>query len=124
MLMLNQLLALDVTSLTIITIVSCIVCLGGGIGLGALLYKNYRNKKVGSTQAQAQAILDYAREEASKLKREAINEAREEARKLRQENERQFRERNAEIAKLENRLSQKERRFLPQKLLIFRIPVV
>ena len=108
MLMLNQLLALDVTSLTIITIVSCILCLGGGVGLGALLYKTYRNKKVGSTQAQAQAILDYAREEANKLKREAINEAREEARKLKQENDRIFRERNAEIAKLENRLSQKE----------------
>ena len=108
MLMLNQLLALDVTSLTIITIISCIVCLGGGVGLGALLYKNYRNKKVGSTQAQAQAILDYAREEANKLKREAINEARDEARKLKQENERIFRERNAELAKQENRLSQKE----------------
>ena len=34
--------------------------------------------------------------------------SREEAKKLRQENERQFRERNAEIAKMENRLAQKE----------------
>ena len=43
--MLNLLLAFDATSL-IITIVACIVCLGGGAGLGAVLYRNYRNKNL------------------------------------------------------------------------------
>ena len=54
-----------------------LVCLGGGIAVGVLIYRSYRTKKVGSTQAQADSILEFARDEAKSLKKEAINEAKE-----------------------------------------------
>ena len=82
--------------------------LGAGFGIGVYVYRLYRTKKIGSTQAQADSILDFAREEAKSLKKEAINEAREENQRLKNETERQFRERNSEISKQENRLNQKE----------------
>lgn len=79
-----------------------------GIGIGFLVYRSYRNRKIGSTQAQADAILEFARDEAKTLKNEAIKEAREESQKLKNETERQIKERSAELAKQESRMSQKE----------------
>ena len=85
-----------------------LVCLGGGVAVGVLIYRSYRTKKVGSTQAQADSILEFAREEAKSLKKEAINEAKEEVQRIKNENERQCRERNSELQKQENRMNQKE----------------
>ena len=85
-----------------------LVCLGGGVAAGVLIYRSYRTKKVGSTQAQADSILEFARDEAKSLKKEAINEAKEEAQRIKSENERQCRERNSELQKQENRMHQKE----------------
>ena len=85
-----------------------VIGLGVGVGIGVLVYRRYRTKKIGTTQAQADSILEFAREEAKSLKKEAINEAREENQRLKNETERQFRERNSEISKQENRLNQKE----------------
>ena len=92
----------------VIPIIVGILCLAGGGAIGALLYRLYRTKKVGSTQQQADAIIDLAKDEAKSLKREAIQEAREETQKLKNEQERQFRERNSELSKQENRMNQKE----------------
>ena len=86
--------------------VALVLGLGGGIAIGIYAYRRYRTQKIGSTQAQADSIMDFAREEAKTLKKEAISEAREEAQRIKAENDRQFRERNNEISKLENRLSQ------------------
>ena len=86
----------------------CVGCLGGGGVAGALVYRSYRNKQVGTTQEQVSAMLDVAKEEAKTLKKEAIAEAREETQKLKNEQERQFRERNSELQKQENRMHQKE----------------
>ena len=85
-----------------------VVCLGIGGAAGVLVYRHYRSRKIGTTQAQANSILEFAKEEASSLKKEAIKEAREESQRLKSENERQFRERNAELQKQENRMQQKE----------------
>lgn len=85
-----------------------VVCLAGGGAVGVLLYRNYRTKKVGSTQQQANSIIEFAKEEAKSLKKEAIQEAREETQKLKNEQERQFRKRNGELSKQENRMNQKE----------------
>ena len=82
--------------------------LGVGVAIGVIAYRAHRAKKIGTTQAQADSILDFAREEAKTLKKEAINEAREENQRLKNETERQFRERNSELAKQENRMNQKE----------------
>ncbi len=92
----------------VIPIIVGLLCLGGGGAIGALLYRIYRNKKIGSTQQQADAIIDLAKDEAKSLKREAIQEAREETQKIKGEQERQFRERNSELAKQENRMNKKE----------------
>ena len=85
-----------------------VVFAGAGVAAGVFIYRSYRNRKVGSTQAQADSILDFAREEAKSLKKEAINEAREETQRIKAENERQCRERNSELQKQENRMNQKE----------------
>lgn len=106
--LLSFFLASQNTLLWLIPLLVGIVCLGGGGVAGALVYRNYRNKKVGTTQAQADSILEYAKEEAKTLKREAIAEAREETQKLKNEQERKFRERNQELQKQENRMHQKE----------------
>lgn len=79
-----------------------------GVALGAYIYRRYRNNKVGTTQAQASAILANAEDEAKLLKKEALREAKEEIQKHRNEHERQVRERNSELAKQENRMNQKE----------------
>ena len=84
-----------------------LVCAAGGAAAGFYIYRSYRNKKEGTAQAQADSILEFAREEAKSLKREAINEAKEEVQRLKTENERQCRERTSELQKQENRLHQK-----------------
>ena len=92
----------------LIPVIVGLLCLGGGFAIGLFVYRSYRTKKVGSTQQQADAIIDLAKEEARSLKKEAIQEAREESQKIKNEQERQFKERNSELAKQENRMNQKE----------------
>ncbi len=88
--------------------VIAIVFAGAGVAVGIFIYRRYRNSKIGSTQAQADSILDFAREEAKSLKNDAIKEAREENQRIKNETERQLRERTAEVAKQEARMGQKE----------------
>ena len=85
-----------------------VVFAGVGVAAGICIYRRYRNRKIGSTQAQADSILNFAREEAKALKNEAIKEAREENQRQKIEAERQFKERSGELAKQESRMSQKE----------------
>lgn len=92
----------------LIPLVVGFVCLVAGGGAGALGYRYFRNKKVGTAQDQADSIVENAKNEAKSLKKEAIEEAREENRKLKNEQERQFRDRNIELQKQENRMNQKE----------------
>ena len=89
-------------------VLAAVLGLGAGGAVGALLYRSYRTKKVGTTQAQADSILEYARDEAKSLKKEAINEAKEEAQRIKSETDRQCRERTSELQKQENRMHQKE----------------
>lgn len=88
--------------------VVAVVFAGVGVAVGICIYRRHRNSKIGSTQSQADAILEYAREEAKTLKNETIKEAREESQKLKNEADRQIKERSAELSKQENRMSQKE----------------
>ena len=85
-----------------------VLALGGGTALGMFIHKYVRDKKIGTTKAEAQTIVDNARSEAKALKKEAILEAREEAHKLKQEHDKQVREKNQELQRQENRLNQKE----------------
>ena len=92
----------------VVMVVVALVFAAGGAAAGVLIYRSYRAKKVGSTQAQANSILEFAREEARSLKKEAINEAKEEVQRIKNENERQCKERSSELQKQENRMNQKE----------------
>ena len=104
----NLLLFFQTSTLSWLIPLVAVVCLALGGGVGALVYRYVRNKKIGTTQAQADSIIEFAKEEAKSLKKEAIAEAREENQKLKNEQERQFKERNAELQKQENRMNQKE----------------
>ena len=99
---------LDSSLLWILLPVVAVVFAGVGVAVGVCVYRGYRHRKIGSTQAQADSILEFAREEAKSLKNEAIKEAREETQRLKNEADRQIKERNGELAKQENRMSQKE----------------
>ena len=88
--------------------VLAVVFAAAGVVAGICIYRRYRNRKIGSTQAQADSILEFAREEAKSLKNDAIKEAREENQRLKNETERQIKERSGELAKQEIRMSQKE----------------
>ena len=92
----------------LIPVIVGILCLCAGGALGMYIHKYVRDKKIGTTKAEAQAIVDNANIEAKALKKEAILEAREEAHKLKQEHDRQVREKNQELQRQENRLNQKE----------------
>lgn len=91
--------------------VVAIVALLIGAGIVAAIFLHLRRKDektIGTAKAQADSILEFAKGEASSLKKEAIKEAREETQKIKNEQERQFRERNGELQKQENRMRQKE----------------
>ncbi len=94
--------------LWLLPVIVGIVCLLGGGALGAFIHKLNRDKKIGQANAEANSIVEQAREEAKTLKKEAILEAREESQKLKIEHERMVRERNAELQKQEARMNQKE----------------
>ncbi|MGN1040285.1 MAG: ribonuclease Y [Candidatus Fimimonas sp.] len=104
----NLLLFFQTSTLSWLIPLVAVVCLALGGGAGVLVYRYVRNKKIGTTQAQADSIIEFAKEEAKSLKKEAIAEAKEENQKLKNEQERQFKERNAELQKQENRMNQKE----------------
>ena len=52
-----------------VIIITALVMLAGGFALGFFVYKNYRNKKIGTTQQQVDSMLEAARLEAKTLKK-------------------------------------------------------
>ena len=79
-----------------------------GCLLGWFLKKKSFDKKQGDIKKVTDKMLDDAREESKQIKKEAILEAKEQELKLRNDFEREVKEKRAEIARTENRLSQKE----------------
>ena len=82
--------------------------IGGGVLLGMYLKNKSFVKKQGDIQKITDKMLDDAREESKKIKREAILEAKEQEHKLRQDFERESKEKRSELKQMENRLNQKE----------------
>ncbi len=76
--------------------------------LGWFLKKKSFEKKQGEIKQLTDKLLDAAKDESEKIKKEAILEAKEQELKLRNAFEKESREKRAEFARTENRLNQKE----------------
>ncbi len=100
-------LAVDATVILIAVIVA-IVFATVGVLIGWFLKNNSFKKKQGDIKEVTDKMLDDAREESRKIKKEAILEAKEQELKLRNDFERESKEKRAEFQRIENRLNQKE----------------
>ena len=74
----------------------------------SLVHKNVSDKKVGSAEERARAIIDDALKTAETRKKELLLEAKEESIKTKNELEKETRERRAELQKYEKRVMSKE----------------
>lgn len=106
---------LEKESLLLYIIVSCIVALAIGTGVGYLLRKRIAEAAIGSAEEKANRIYeeaktsrDSAMHEIETLRKETLVQTREEIHKLREDVEHENRERREELQKYEQRLVQKE----------------
>ncbi len=91
------------------TTVYILMALIAGLTLGAVVvYLLTRNKKGIPTDADRRALIEEARQEAEKIKRDAQLEAKDILYKARVEADRDFKERQRELDRLEKRLRHKE----------------
>ena len=90
----------------VLPIIVGIVCLGGGLLLGKYLVDN-KLKKANKT---AEVIIDTAKENAEKIKKEKINEAKREIGQLKHEADSEIRERKRSVQEQENKINQRETR--------------
>ena len=79
-----------------------------GFAIGFIYRKKVAEKKIKSAETQAEIILDNAKKEAERRKKEIIVEGKEEILKNKNESERELKERRNEINRLERRALQKE----------------
>ena len=80
-----------------------------GLGVGAVSFIIYSNKKEKGASKKAEEILEKAKKDAEKAKRDSILELKEESHKLKLETDKEIRERKQEINELEDRLLQREK---------------
>ncbi len=97
---------------------TAIIAIGGGIGIGVLIYKSYAKKTVGGVKEECEKMKKEAREESKTYLKEAKNEAKEEQHRLRKELENQSREQKAEIARSEQRVAQREDQLIKREMAI------
>ena len=90
----------------VLPIIVGIVCLGGGLLLGKYLVDN-KLKKANHT---AEVIIDTAKENAEKIKKEKINEAKREIGQLKHDADVEIRERKRSVQEQENKINQRETR--------------
>lgn len=93
---------------TIIAVITGIVFLIAGIGVGYILRKSVGEKAIGSAEQQARNMILDAQNQAESIKKERVLEAKEEIHRQRQDLENELRSRRGEISKSERRIQQKE----------------
>ncbi|MDE5911911.1 MAG: Rnase Y domain-containing protein, partial [Clostridia bacterium] len=99
-------------------VLSIIIFLGAGIGIGILIYKSYAKKTVGSVKEECEKMKKEARDESKTYLKEAKIEAKEEQNRLRKEFESQSKEQKAEIARSEQRVAQREDQLIKREMAI------
>lgn len=93
---------------SLIWIISLLLVLIVGVVVGYFIRRSIYEAKIAGAKNTADQIVDEAKREADRLKKEALLEAKDENHKLRTDMERELRERRNELQRLENRLLQKE----------------
>ncbi|EGL81912.1 2,3 cyclic-nucleotide 2-phosphodiesterase [Caldalkalibacillus thermarum TA2.A1] len=85
-----------------------LVSVAAGVGAGYLIRKSIAEAKIKSAESAAEQIINDAKKEAKRLKKETILEAKDEAFKIRTEAEEEFKQRRQEIQQQERRIIHKE----------------
>ncbi|MEW6595799.1 MAG: ribonuclease Y [Thermodesulfobacteriota bacterium] len=88
-------------------IVTVLVAVAGGVGLGIALRRFLLEARQQNIEAQGRKLIEKALAEAEQIKKEAALQSRDEALQLKQEVEREVRDRKKEVAEEEKRLIQK-----------------
>lgn len=96
------------TNVTATILISILVGLIIGGGIGFLLRTIIRDKKFDNRQAEAKKIVDEARLEAEKIKKESISEAKQTVSEMKREAEQDVRDRKDIVVELENKLNLRE----------------
>ena len=94
-----------ITTVAIAAVIG-ILCLGGGTLLGKVLVET-QLKKANKT---AEDIIDEARENAEKIKKEKISETKKEISQIKHEADIEIRDRKRSVQELENKINQRETR--------------
>jgi ribonuclease Y len=81
--------------------------IGFGAGVGAIVI--YNSRKETNASKKSEEIVEKARKEAEKIKRDSVFEAKEESHKIKLETEKEIKDKKAEIKELEDRLMQREK---------------
>ncbi len=92
----------------LIAVITGLVFLIFGFGVGYIWRKNMGEKAIGSAEQKAQNLILDAQNQAENLKKERILEAKEEIHRQRQDLENELRSRRNEMSKSERRIQQKE----------------
>jgi len=92
----------------IIPIITGIVAVLAGLGLGKLIFSKNSAAKLEEAQKQAEQILNDAQFKSENLKKERLLEAKEKFVQLKADHEKEVFEKNRKIADTENRIKQKE----------------
>ena len=91
-----------------VTIISAIVALVLGFGIGFLFRKQIAEGKIGGAENKAKQIVADAQKAAETKKKEALLEAKDEIHKSRTEFEKEIKDRRSEMNRQERRVQQKE----------------
>ncbi len=94
--------------MTVTTIISAVVALILGFGIGFLFRKQIAEGKIGGAENKAKQIIDDALKTAETKKKEALLEAKDEIHKSRTEFEKEIKDRRSEMNRQERRVQQKE----------------
>ena len=92
----------------IVYLITGLVCLGIGVAIGITIGKRSARFDIAQHQKEAELLISRAREEAERIKKDALVQGKEDAYKLRKETEEEIREKKRELNTLEKRLQQKE----------------
>lgn len=85
-----------------------ILCLCAGVAIGIIIGKRGVKDDLEKRRQEAELIIAKAKEEAERIKKDALVHGKEEVYRLRKESEEEIREKKREINSLERRLQQKE----------------
>ncbi len=92
----------------IVYLITGLVCLGIGVAIGITIGKRSARFDIAQHQKEAELLISRAREEAERIKKDALVQGKEDAYKLRKETEEEIKEKKRELNTLEKRLQQKE----------------